>query len=133
MLKDSIASAEKAAGRPLKRSEVSSYWSQKAHDWIRRHPIDFLKLLGTKFKNFWSAFSYDDISVVTALRDQSVTFPGEGFGLIAALGFVFFISHKRVWAMIRDGQIVLAGEANRNHAGFEDKFRTIVDALKVSN
>jgi cytochrome c biogenesis protein len=56
-----------------------------------------------------------------------------GFGLIAALGFVFFISHKRVWAMIRDGQIVLAGEANRNHAGFEDKFRTIVDALKVSN
>ena len=86
MLKDSIASAEKAAGRPLKRSEVSSYWSQKAHDWIRRHPIDFLKLLGTKFKNFWSAFSYDDISVVTALRDQSVTLPGGGFGLIAALG-----------------------------------------------
>ncbi len=86
MLKDSITSAEKAAGRPLKRSEVSSYWSQKAHDWIRRHPVDFLKLLGTKFKNFWSAFSYDDISVVTALRDQSVTLPGEGFGLIAALG-----------------------------------------------
>jgi hypothetical protein len=86
MLKDSIASAEKAAGRPLKRSEVSSYWSQKAHDWIRRRPMDFLKLLGTKFKNFWSAFSYDDISVVTALRDQSVTLPGEGFGLIAALG-----------------------------------------------
>ena len=86
MLKDSIASAEKAAGRPLKRSEVSSYWSQKAHDWIRRHPTDFLKLLGTKFKNFWSAFSYDDISVVTALRDQSVTLPGVCFGLIAALG-----------------------------------------------
>ena len=86
MLKDSIASAEKAAGRPLKRSEVSSYWSQKAHDWIRRHPTDFLKLLGTKFKNFWSAFSYDDISVLTALRDQSVTLPGVCFGLIAALG-----------------------------------------------
>ena len=43
-------------------------------------------MLGTKFKNFWSAFSYDDISVVTGLRDQSVTLPGEGFGLIAALG-----------------------------------------------
>ncbi len=36
MLKDSITSAEKAAGRPLKRSEVSTYWSQKARDWIRR-------------------------------------------------------------------------------------------------
>ena len=86
MLKDSITSAEKAAGRPLKRSEVSTYWSQKARDWIRRHPMAWLKLLGTKFKNFWSAFSYDDISVITALRDQSVTLPGEGFGLIAALG-----------------------------------------------
>ncbi len=41
MLKDSIASAEKAAGRPLKRSEVSSYWSEKAHDWIRQHPGGF--------------------------------------------------------------------------------------------
>src|SRR4030095_7200185 len=74
------------AGRPLKRSEVSTYWSQKARDWIRRHPGAWLKLLGTKFKNFWSAFSYDDISVITALRDQSVILPGEGFGLIAALG-----------------------------------------------
>jgi Tfp pilus assembly protein PilF len=86
MLKDSITSAEGAAGRPLKRSEVSAYWSQKAQDWIRLHPAAWLKLLGTKFKNFWSAFSYDDISVVTALRDQSVILPGEGFGLIAALG-----------------------------------------------
>ena len=85
MLKDSITSAEKVAGRTLKRSEVSTYWSQKARDWIRRHPMDFLKLLGTKCKNFWNAFSYDDISVVTALRDQSVTLPGEGFGLVAAL------------------------------------------------
>ena len=86
MLKDSITSAEKAAGRPLKRSEVSTYWSEKARAWIRRHPIDFIKLLGTKFNNFWSAFSYDDISVITALRDQSVILPGEGFGLVAALG-----------------------------------------------
>ena len=87
MLKDSITSAERAAGRPLKRSEVSAYWSEKARDWIAEHPVAWLKLLGTKFKNFWNAFSYDDISVVTALRDQSVILPGEGFGLIAALGF----------------------------------------------
>lgn len=55
-----------------------------------------------------------------------------GFGLIASLGFVFFISHKRVWAMIADGQIVVAGEANRNHAGFEDKFKKIIGELKAS-
>ena len=86
MLKDSITSAEKAAGRTLKRSEVSAYWSEKASAWIRAHPRDFVKLLGTKVRNFWSAFSYDDISVITALRDQSILLPGLGFGLVAALG-----------------------------------------------
>ena len=86
MLKDSITSAEKAAGRPLKRSEVSAYWSEKARAWIRSHPWDFVRLVGTKIRNFWSAFSYDDISVITALRDQSIILPGLGFGLVAALG-----------------------------------------------
>lgn len=60
-----------------------------------------------------------------------------GFGLIGALAFVFFLSHKRVWAMIErrdDGrlEIILAGEANRNHLGFEDKFNRIADDLKTS-
>ena len=60
-----------------------------------------------------------------------------GFGLIGALMFVFFFSHKRVWAMIssdKDGklEIVLAGEANRNNLGFEDKFMKIADDLKTS-
>jgi len=58
-----------------------------------------------------------------------------GFGLIGALCFVFFFSHKRVWAMIEkseDGavEIVLGGNTNRNHAGFEDKFERIVDDLE---
>jgi tetratricopeptide (TPR) repeat protein len=86
MLKDSITAAEKALGRPLQRSEVSAYWSRKARTWIRAHPEDFVRLLGTKLRNFWNAFSYDDISVITALRDQSIILPGLGFGLVAALG-----------------------------------------------
>ncbi len=86
MLKDSITSAEKAAGHPLKRSEVSAYWSEKASDWIHQHPGDWLRLLGKKLVNFWSAFRYDDISVVTSLRDQAVILPGIGFGFVAALG-----------------------------------------------
>ena len=58
-----------------------------------------------------------------------------GFGLIGALMFVFFISHKRVWAQIvkkDDGkfEIVLAGEANRNQLAFEDKFKVIADSLR---
>lgn len=86
MLQDSINVAEKAAGRPLKRSEVSAYWSAKARDWIQTHPGAWVQLLGTKVKNFWNAFRYDDISVLTALREQSIILPGEGFGLVAAFG-----------------------------------------------
>jgi cytochrome c biogenesis protein len=53
-----------------------------------------------------------------------------GFGLIASLVFVFFISHRRIWAMIEKGQVFLAGEANRNHQGFEDRFRKIADEIR---
>jgi hypothetical protein len=58
-----------------------------------------------------------------------------GFGLVGSLAFVFFTSHKRVWAQLQkreDGKIdiVLAGEANRNHLGFTDKFKKISDKLR---
>jgi len=59
-----------------------------------------------------------------------------GFGLVAALGFVFFTSHKRLWARIEPSSdipghdIVIAGEANRNHTAFSDKFDRIVSTLK---
>ncbi len=58
-----------------------------------------------------------------------------GFGLVGALMFVFFISHKRVWAQIKtneDGstEVVLAGEVNRNQLAFEDKFKKLADELR---
>ncbi len=57
-----------------------------------------------------------------------------GFGLIGALCFVFFISHRRIWAIVNrqndNGfEIVLGGEANRNQPAFEDKFNKIVGSL----
>ncbi|MBK8467277.1 MAG: cytochrome c biogenesis protein ResB [Chloracidobacterium sp.] len=57
-----------------------------------------------------------------------------GFGLIGALMFVFFFSHKRVWAQIakeEDGkiEIVLAGDVNRNEIAFEDKFKSLADSV----
>ena len=58
-----------------------------------------------------------------------------GFGLIGALMFVFFFSHKRVWAQIAESEdgkltLVVAGEANRNQFGFEDKFNKIASKLR---
>jgi cytochrome c biogenesis protein len=50
-----------------------------------------------------------------------------GFGLMGALCFVFFVSHKRIWALIErqngnDFEVVLGGNTNRNEQGFGDKF-----------
>ena len=57
-----------------------------------------------------------------------------GFGLIGALCFVFFISHRRIWAMVDKGtgnnfEVVLGGNTNRNELGLEDKFKKIVGQL----
>jgi tetratricopeptide (TPR) repeat protein len=86
MLQDSINAAEEAAGRPLKRSEVSAYWSGKGRAWIVQHPLDFMRLLGVKIRNFWNAYQYDDLSIISTLREQGIIFPGLTFGLVAALG-----------------------------------------------
>ena len=85
MLQDSITGAESAAGHPLKRSEVSAYWSAKARNYIAHNFGAWLRLLGLKVVNFWNAFRYDDLSVITTLREEGVIFPGLSFGLVAAL------------------------------------------------
>ena len=94
MLKDSITGAEAAVGRPLRRSEVSRYWSDKAKAYIAENPNAWLRLTLAKVANFWNAFQYDDISVITGLREHGVTLPGPRFGVIAALalaGMVFVL------------------------------------------
>lgn len=92
MLEDSVTSAETALGRPLKRAEVSAYWSAKANDYIANHKMEWVRLLAVKARNFWNAFQYDDLSIITNLREQKVIFPGLYFGLLAAFaipGLVF--------------------------------------------
>ena len=84
MLQDSITGAETAAGRPLKRSEVSRFWSAKAKAYIAANPGEWLRLLGLKIANFWNAFQYDDLSIITSLREQGITLPGLRFGIVSA-------------------------------------------------
>ena len=85
MLRDSIDLAETTAGKSLKRSEVSQYWSSKARDYITSNPGAWLKLMIRKIANFWNAFEYDDLGVIRNLREHRVLFPGLHFGLVAAL------------------------------------------------
>jgi tetratricopeptide (TPR) repeat protein len=85
MLKDSITIAEKAEGRPLKHYQVSQYWSAKAHDYIASHRTDWLRLMGRKLMNFWNAFQYDDLSLITLFNNAGILAPGPRFGWVAAL------------------------------------------------
>jgi len=85
MLQDSITQAEAAAGHALTRAEVSTYWSAKAQSYIVAHFGDWLRLLALKLRNFWNAFQYDDLSIITVLREEGVIFPGLSFGLVSAL------------------------------------------------
>jgi cytochrome c biogenesis protein len=57
-----------------------------------------------------------------------------GFGLIGALCFVFFLSHKRIWALIEEKganryEVVLGGNTNRSAQAFEDKFKKVIDGV----
>ena len=61
-----------------------------------------------------------------------------GFGLLGALAFVFFFSHKRIWALIErkgenDFEIILGGDANKNLQGLEDKFENLKKDLLTDN
>ncbi|MDQ6764557.1 MAG: tetratricopeptide repeat protein, partial [Verrucomicrobiota bacterium] len=97
MLDASITRAEAAAGRPLKRSEVSAFWSAKARGYISGHLAAWLRLLGVKMWNFWNAFQYDDLSVVSKLREQGIIFAGPRFGIVAAAALAAIPFVLRRW------------------------------------
>jgi hypothetical protein len=102
MLQDSISQAEVASGRPLKHAEVSAYWSNKAKDYIASHFKHWLRLIARKVRNFWSAFQYDDLSIITSLREQNVILPGLYFGIVAAFAipgilFAWWLAPQSRW------------------------------------
>ena len=96
MLRDSITIAERAAGHPLTKVEVSKYWSAKAKAFIHEEPLAWIKLLGVKFKNFWNAYQYDDLSLIPLLSESGVIPPGLRFGVISltAIAGIFFVGWR---------------------------------------
>ena len=59
--RDSIKLAQKARGRKLKPSEVSSYWLGQGIAFIRKEPGRYLALLGRKFVIFWDGLEIADV------------------------------------------------------------------------
>ncbi|MEZ5307661.1 MAG: cytochrome c biogenesis protein ResB [Pyrinomonadaceae bacterium] len=60
-----------------------------------------------------------------------------GWGLILALIYVFFFSHRRYWALIKPNggkfEVLLAGEANRNQQGFDMSFKKLEEEIRTSS
>ena len=52
--------AERDIGRPLSSAEVDRYWSSRAWDFIRDHPLDWLVLLRRKITVLWNAYEVPD-------------------------------------------------------------------------
>jgi tetratricopeptide (TPR) repeat protein len=82
--------AEKEAGRPLKSSQVSSFWMSKTMSDIKHAPGHFISGL---FKKTWLYLWYYDISQAESLeiqREFSPLFklPLAGFGLIMVFGLM---------------------------------------------
>ena len=42
----------------------------------------------------------------------------------------FFLSHRRIWVLVKDGAVVIGGNANKNPAGFELAFEKLVTRIK---
>jgi tetratricopeptide (TPR) repeat protein len=69
----SKAAAEKAAGRPLKPSEVSSYWSDKALGHIKADPAWYISLLARKTYMFlWIPEIPEGLSVETVKKASAL-------------------------------------------------------------
>jgi tetratricopeptide (TPR) repeat protein len=58
--KDARRLSERALGRSLSAGEVSDYWFQKAREYIRSSPLEWLRLLARKWLLVWNAREVED-------------------------------------------------------------------------
>lgn len=103
---DVVLQAERAAGRPLRPSEVSDYWFGRALAFAREEPGRFLALQARKFGIFWFAQEKGDESDINVKRGESLLLRllPVGFGLVAPLGLVGLALS---WRRAPEGRLLL--------------------------
>ncbi len=105
MLVDSFAWPPRWLHRPMKRGEISRFWSDRARaSSIHEHPMAWLKLMVTKVGKFWSGYEYDDLDILARFRASGVTFGFLTFGMVAMCGVpaAFFAvreSQRALWVV----------------------------------
>ncbi|HIE61178.1 MAG TPA: hypothetical protein EYQ02_05830 [Microbacterium sp.] len=91
--------AESATGRPLKPSEVSSYWLGRGMDEVRADWTRWLRLEARKFGLFWNAYEiWNNRSLEVSKRFSWVLqMPLVSFGVVAPLGLLGLFLTARRW------------------------------------
>ncbi|HSG27189.1 MAG TPA: glycosyltransferase family 39 protein, partial [Candidatus Krumholzibacterium sp.] len=82
--------AEKESGRPLSGREVSSFWTRKGLDHIRRFPRRSASLLWQKTLFFWNSYERSNVESLAFHRRFGGILPLRlpGFGFVAPLGLL---------------------------------------------
>lgn len=102
---DAIQIAERARGRKLAPSEVSAYWTDRALDYMRSQPIDWLRLMARKSFLVWNATEVADTEDQYTYADWSWPLRLSGyvlhFGVIAPLAllgvWITWPDRRRLW------------------------------------
>jgi len=101
----------RTVGRPMKHSEVSSYFAKKAIHYICKHPLKILKLTAKKTALFWGPAEVSDNKEVLYAKQQSLALryiPGFPVVISSALvGLLQLIFNLKIWR-IRKEQFPLA-------------------------
>lgn len=82
--------AEAALGRPLKSSEVSTYWTGRVYDFIESNPGRFASNMLRKAFLFWSVYEIPQIEHLPFEKRYSwiLRIPAPSFGIICPLGIL---------------------------------------------
>lgn len=64
-------------------------------------------------------------------KDPGVWFVWLGCALmVVGLYIAFFMSHKRIWIVVKKGHVFMYGNVNKNQAAFENEFEQLSEKLK---
>jgi tetratricopeptide (TPR) repeat protein len=90
LLEDARIYAERQVNKRLRPSEISSFWTRKALDFIKKQPLDYVKLLLKKIRIFWHNFEPVDTMEFSFLYDKKIVFNilTHSFGIIASLSLI---------------------------------------------
>lgn len=102
--------AERAIGRKLKPSQVSSYWFGRGLDEIREDPLRWLRLEATKFGLFWNAYEVWNNRSIEVSRGFSwvLRWPLVSFGLLVPFAIVGLVLTRERWRELIPVYAILA-------------------------